>query len=196
MTPLTQPQTLDIQRQERPKSVASLSCLDLSLALLISLTHLNMSNQIFTIPNWIWALRRLIFNQTSGLLWFWAPLAPIEGFKFKTVWTMYFHFFPCQVRVSRFQQAALLRLLLLCRLVVTVGTNGARANRWARMDPNTCHRECQIRPEYLPDQTSDVMSEYMSDRMSVGGNHSKKVCFSMFFTISPWIEVGMGLCRA
>ena len=38
---------------------------------------------------------------------------------------------------------------------------------------NICQIECWIVPERMP----DIMSEYLSERMSVGWDHSKKVLF-------------------
>ena len=64
-----------------------------------------------------------------------------------------------------------------------MGPNNARKN--ARIDAKQhvrlCQTECQTENvrllEYMPDRMPDRMSAFVSDRTSLGGDHSKKVIF-------------------
>ena len=103
-------------------------------------------------------------------------------------------FFPtCQVRVSRLYQSCFLLLLLLLQPRISTASSGSQ---WALPDLNSVRqisaladlnggRQMSDRtPQRMPDRMSEYMSdrmpmsEYVSDRISVGGDHSKKVISS------------------
>ena len=64
-----------------------------------------------------------------------------------------------------------------------MGPNNARKNARidAKQNVRLCQTECQTENvrllEYMPDRMPDRMSEFVSDRTSLGGDHSKKVIF-------------------